>query len=122
VWRKHIGTLHLSWLKRRPQLGAIYGIWASEIPNSALDLEHRGGDSWSVAGAKMFCSGAGLIDRALVTVEDRPIDIDLRGINEYPMDSCKTHVRARVVRHLIEQSCTEIIRRLPRDFSPRESV
>ena len=60
--------------------GALYGVWASEIPGRALELSaHEGG--LKVSGSKLFCSGAGLIDRALVTVgttDHRLIDVDLR--------------------------------------------
>ena len=48
---------------REPEPGALYGVWASEVPGKPLE--------WSdglLSGTKSFCSGAGLIDRALVTV------------------------------------------------------
>jgi hypothetical protein len=54
---------------------AIYGVWAAEIPGRSLRLSGE-----TLAGKKPFCSGAGLIDRALVTVaepEHRLIDLDL---------------------------------------------
>lgn len=59
---------------------AIYGVWASEIPGKGLELirKHKG---LFVRGHKMFCSGAALIDKALVTVispEHRLFAIDLR--------------------------------------------
>lgn len=60
--------------------GAIYGVWASEIPGKALQLL-RTREGLFVCGSKMFCSGAALIDKALVTVtspEHRLIAIDLR--------------------------------------------
>jgi hypothetical protein len=65
---------------RRPQPGALYGVWASEMPQQQVHLSHEG-DGASVAGTKMFCTGAGLIDRALVTVrapEHYLVDVDLR--------------------------------------------
>jgi alkylation response protein AidB-like acyl-CoA dehydrogenase len=60
--------------------GAVYGVWASEAPGSIVTLSRtQSGDS--ISGSKMFSSGAGIIDRALVTV-DAPnpylIDVDLR--------------------------------------------
>jgi alkylation response protein AidB-like acyl-CoA dehydrogenase len=61
--------------------GATYGVWASEIPGKALELAKAPG-GYLVNGTKMFCSGAGLIDRALVTVtqpEHRLVEVDLRG-------------------------------------------
>jgi len=51
----------------------LYGVWAAETPGHALHLE-----SGTVTGSKMFCSGAGIIDHALATVEGRLVDIDLR--------------------------------------------
>jgi alkylation response protein AidB-like acyl-CoA dehydrogenase len=61
--------------------GAIYGVWASEIPGKALALSQTSG-GWCVSGSKMFCSGAGIVDRALVTVGSpipQLIDVDLFG-------------------------------------------
>jgi alkylation response protein AidB-like acyl-CoA dehydrogenase len=65
---------------RKPEDGAIYGVWASEMPGRPLRLEKQG-DKFTVSGEKMFCSGAGLIDRVLVTVTEpnhQLVDIDLR--------------------------------------------
>ena len=59
----------------------LYGVWASEKPGQALQLDSTGGRR-TVSGSKMFCSGAPLVDRALLTVslpEQRLIDLDLRG-------------------------------------------
>jgi alkylation response protein AidB-like acyl-CoA dehydrogenase len=53
--------------RRRPQPGALYGVWASEVPGKPLLVETCGPD-YHLSGSKMFCSGAGLVDRALVTV------------------------------------------------------
>ena len=52
---------------RTPEPGALYGVWASETPKQPLRLE-RSGSGFALTGAKLFCSGAGLVDRALVTV------------------------------------------------------
>lgn len=60
--------------------GAIYGVWASEKSGQPLRLERRNG-TLTITGTKMFCSGAGFLDRALVTVsspERLLLDIDLR--------------------------------------------
>jgi alkylation response protein AidB-like acyl-CoA dehydrogenase len=65
---------------RKPKPGALYGVWAAEIPNQPLRLEYSGTGS-RINGSKMFCSGAGLVDRALVTLglpEQQLVDIDLR--------------------------------------------
>ncbi len=62
---------------RTPKPDAIYGVWASEIPGANLTLspDHR------LCGTKAFCSGAQLVDRALVTVgapEPTLYEVDLR--------------------------------------------
>jgi hypothetical protein len=62
------------------QPGAIYGVWASEKPGEALSLNQHG-DRFVIRGRKMFCSGTGLVDRALVTIAhpiQRLVDLDLR--------------------------------------------
>ena len=66
---------------REPEPGCIYGVWASDFPGTDLRLDIAHG-SYTLTGDKMFCSGAGLIDRALVTVSMPAgvlVDIDLRG-------------------------------------------
>ena len=66
---------------RMPVPAACYGVWASEVPDQPLRLEQRAG-GFRVVGSKMFCSGAGIVDRALVTLrvpEPQLVDIDLRG-------------------------------------------
>lgn len=74
---------------RSPKEDALYGVWASEIPGEALNLS-ASAEGFLVNGRKMFCSGAALIDRALVTVtqpEHRLVDIDLRaGANTITLD------------------------------------
>ncbi|MFC6645306.1 hypothetical protein ACFQBQ_06835 [Granulicella cerasi] len=60
---------------RAPVPGALYGVWASEIPGQSVSLSDG-----KLFGRKRFCTGAGLLNRALVTVtEPEPIllDIDL---------------------------------------------
>ncbi len=69
---------------RRPEPGALYAVWASEIPGAALTLTDN-----RLSGRKPFCTGAGLVDRALVTVgagDDRLLDVDLRsgGVEDEP--------------------------------------
>ena len=63
-----------------PVPGAIYAVWAAEIPGSSLTLapDHR-----TLTGTKPFCSGSTLVDRALITAVAPPgqhhlIDLDLR--------------------------------------------
>jgi alkylation response protein AidB-like acyl-CoA dehydrogenase len=65
---------------REPEPNVVYGVWASEIPGNGVDVSHAGG-GFRVNGTKMFCSGATLVDRALVTVvkpEQLLVDVDLR--------------------------------------------
>ncbi len=49
---------------RSPVPGSLYGVWASESSAGALSLTADG----RLDGVKPFCSGLGIVDRALVTV------------------------------------------------------
>ncbi len=65
---------------RPPVPGALYAVWASEKPGQALKLDPQE-DGFLLSGAKMFCSGSGMVDRALVTAGSPGpslLDIDLR--------------------------------------------
>jgi alkylation response protein AidB-like acyl-CoA dehydrogenase len=65
---------------RRPEPGQLYGVWASEKPGESLELKSSK-SAMTLKGSKMFCSGAGLVDRALVTVrtpDDLLIDVNLK--------------------------------------------
>jgi alkylation response protein AidB-like acyl-CoA dehydrogenase len=62
---------------RKAELGVLYGVWAAEAADKAMKM-----DGLSISGGKPFCSGAGIVDRALVTVKEpeaRLVDVDLRG-------------------------------------------
>ncbi len=62
---------------RAAEPGTLYAVWAAEASDKALRM-----DAMSVSGKKPFCSGAGIVDRALVTVKEREawlVDVDLRG-------------------------------------------
>lgn len=61
---------------RTPRIG-LYGVWAAETAGQSLLLE-AGPGGIRLNGTKMFCSGAGLIDRALITVEGCLVDVNLR--------------------------------------------
>jgi alkylation response protein AidB-like acyl-CoA dehydrogenase len=62
---------------RTPLRGALYAVWASEIPGQALSLG-RDGAGFRITGTKGFCSGAGWVDRALMTVEgDQMVEVDM---------------------------------------------
>ncbi len=68
---------------RLPVAGALYGVWAAETEPGIL-LECSNGRSL-LSGVKMFCSGAGIIDRALVTAgapDSRLVDVDLRSTSD----------------------------------------
>lgn len=63
---------------RDPVPGALYGVWASSGPGTGATLSAT---AQTLDGAKAFCSGAGLVDRALVTTsqaegERRLVDVD----------------------------------------------
>jgi alkylation response protein AidB-like acyl-CoA dehydrogenase len=67
---------------RRPDPNALYGVWAAETSDQPLRLE-RTLSGLELTGSKAFCTGAGLLDRALITVsgpDHRMVDIDLRAI------------------------------------------
>lgn len=49
----------------RPVSGATYGVWASRS-KSVVTLAERVEGGWRLSGSKEFCSGSGIIDRALV--------------------------------------------------------
>lgn len=58
---------------REPTPDALYGVWASEAPHARLQLQPAAA-GWTMSGRKAFCTGAGLLDRALVTA--RPVGSD----------------------------------------------
>jgi hypothetical protein len=66
---------------------AVYGVWASENPRQAIEIRNG-----KLYGKKSFCTGAGLLDRALVTAtepEAALLDIDLRAYaNTISIDTC----------------------------------
>ena len=47
---------------------ATYGVWAARSPQDPT-IAAPAGDGWRLSGTKPFCSGVGIIDRALVTAE-----------------------------------------------------
>jgi hypothetical protein len=64
---------------RQPHTG-LYGVWAAETPGQRLFIRSSD-DGLTLSGTKMFCTGGGLVDRALVTVchpEARLVDVNLR--------------------------------------------
>jgi alkylation response protein AidB-like acyl-CoA dehydrogenase len=79
---------------RTPQPDTLYGVWASEIPGQALQIDDAG--ALRLRGTKRFCSGAGLVDRALVTAgspQQQLVDVDMRldfGHVQFDFSSWKT--------------------------------
>ncbi len=53
---------------RAPAPGALYGVWASRSGGAAVRVERRG-SSRVLAGTMRFCSGARVLDRALVVAD-----------------------------------------------------
>lgn len=52
---------------RRPVPGALYGVWASDHPSWHLIAHPTADHRLRLEGSKAFCTGAGLVDVALVT-------------------------------------------------------
>jgi alkylation response protein AidB-like acyl-CoA dehydrogenase len=64
---------------REPEPGMVYGVWASGGTHKLLLAPE--GNGFTMTGSKMFCSGAGLLDRTLLTVdvpEQQLVEVDLR--------------------------------------------
>jgi hypothetical protein len=60
-----VSILHEAGIEAAP--GAVYGVWASEAPGTEIRLDLARG---TVSGCKAFCSGLGIVDRALITGTD----------------------------------------------------
>lgn len=72
-----VAILHEAGLQ--PLAGAVYGVWASVGPtgrDATIDATR------SLNGTKQFCSGLGVVDRALIDVDDGDrrtlVDVDVR--------------------------------------------
>jgi alkylation response protein AidB-like acyl-CoA dehydrogenase len=66
---------------QRPDQPWVWGVFAAEGPGVRLEASQREG-CWELSGTKLWCSAAGLLDRALVTAHTdngrRLFAIDLR--------------------------------------------
>jgi hypothetical protein len=85
---------------RRPQEGALYGVWASVRPDGR-DVRLTDGRLW---GMKSFCSGIGIVDRALMEVHvdggRQLVDVDVRFVREgHEWRSTTSPSRARIEWH-----------------------
>ena len=85
---------------RAPAPGALYGVWASRSGGAAVRLERRG-SSRVLAGTMRFCSGARVLDRALV-VADPPGEAPSDGRLLLDVDVTVAGVEARR-RHLVHR-------------------
>ena len=64
----------------QPAPHARYAVWASEIPGQELQV-HTGPNGNVLTGTKQFCSGAGLVDRVLMTAGEGGsmlVEVDLQ--------------------------------------------
>lgn len=52
---------------RSPRAGELYGVWASDGPQSGLVATPLAQGRWRLEGTKQFCSGATFVTTALVT-------------------------------------------------------
>jgi alkylation response protein AidB-like acyl-CoA dehydrogenase len=52
---------------RAGQLNALYGVWASDGPQSKVIAASSPDGGWRLSGVKQYCSGGSLVDAALVT-------------------------------------------------------
>ena len=52
---------------RAGQLNALYGVWASDGPQSKVTATALSNGGWCLRGVKRYCSGASIVDVALVT-------------------------------------------------------
>ena len=83
----HLDALAILAEAGRTAAAGCYGVWAAERPGGALRADRRSGPSgtaggWVLSGIKPYASGAGELDRALVTAPSaegpRLFDLDLR--------------------------------------------
>lgn len=66
-----------------PAPEGLWGVWAAEPPTARVEAKHTD-DGWVLSGRKAWCSGALLLDRALVTAHAvdgrRLFSIDVRDV------------------------------------------
>lgn len=100
----------------RPEPGCLYAVWASSGPNDGVALSSTA-ETATVSGTKGFCSGTGIVDRALITAIDRDhslvmVDIDARPGASLHFDTTGWHTetlsetatgQARLDRHSVRR-------------------
>jgi len=69
----HVDALAILAEAGREPLPGLYGVWAAETAHLHLQLSQK-----SITGTKMFCTGAGLLDRVLITAGPLLLDVSLR--------------------------------------------
>jgi alkylation response protein AidB-like acyl-CoA dehydrogenase len=75
---------------RRPVTGAAYGVWASASRGTGLRAARHDGGGRRLTGRLRYCTGAGRVDRALVTARTAAdelllFDVPVRGPGWQPM-------------------------------------
>jgi alkylation response protein AidB-like acyl-CoA dehydrogenase len=74
---------------RAPHPGSVYGVWAARSPGEPTTATPTS-TGWSLSGPKEFCSGVGILERALVTAEApdgyRLLEVDLTGVGITAVD------------------------------------
>lgn len=67
--------------------GGLWGLWAAEPPGAGA-VARRQGEAWVLTGRKPFCSGASVLDRALVSATGpdgrRLFAVDVRDVRPVP--------------------------------------
>lgn len=68
----------------RPRPGALYGVWAADAPPHRVTCDPLEDGRWRINGLKPYCSGATLVDAALVTAQHadgvRLFDVPVDGL------------------------------------------
>nr|NLD41166.1 hypothetical protein [Actinomycetales bacterium] len=95
----HIDALRiLSQADTAPKPGSLYGVWASRSGGTGLTATATDG-GWHLTGRLLFASGAGVLDRALVTAWPGPethVLLDAP-VADWEFDS--SHWRTRAMEH-----------------------
>lgn len=96
IWEGHVnaaqlvhaygGTGQRAALARDLESGRVSGVWNTE-PAPGMRIEQVGPARWRLHGAKSFATGAGHLDRALITARDgegakRMVLVDMTGLAE----------------------------------------